>query len=276
MFERYTEKARRVIFFARYEASQYGNAYIESEHLLLGLVREDLALMKRLVAPSTSLAEIRTEIEKEIKRGTPISTSVEVPLTEECKKILVKAGEEAERLRDRHVGTEHLLLAILDIEKSLAARILLAKGVRAAALREELARTLSAVRMKSRPRANVLATVDGFLAGLKWYSWEKLQPFFAKYAQFVDAAGKVWKGRDEIEKQFETLFAPYAKKNVSFLLESANIGADEYLVAANVLWENVSVSGEAARGTHRMTIVLVPQEEGWAIFLIQVTPVVVR
>ena len=276
MFERYTQKARRVIFFARYEASKYGSAYIESEHLLLGLVREDLALTRRLVGPSASLVEIRTEIEKEIKRGTPISTSIEVPLTLECKKILIKAAEEAERLGNRHVGTEHLLLGILNLEKSLAARILAARGLKPALLRGEIAKAAGAVRAKDRPRANVLATLDAFLAGLKWNSWEKLEPFFAKYAQFVDAAGKVWKGHDEIQKQFEALFAPYAKKNVTFFLEGTNIGADDHLVAASVLWENVSFSGEAARRIHRMTIVLVPQEEGWAIFLIQVTPVVVR
>jgi ATP-dependent Clp protease ATP-binding subunit ClpA len=80
MFERYTEKARRAIFFARYAASQYGSPYIESEHLLLGLLREDRA-------PASYIESIRREIESGITIRERISTSVEVPLRQECKRI---------------------------------------------------------------------------------------------------------------------------------------------------------------------------------------------
>jgi hypothetical protein len=117
MFERYTEKARRVIFFARYEASQYGSPYIESEHLLLGLLREDRA-------PTSYIESIRKEIGSGITIRERISTSVEVPLSQECKRILIYAAEEAERLGHKHVGTEHLLLGIRREDQSLAARIL--------------------------------------------------------------------------------------------------------------------------------------------------------
>src|ERR1700676_423656 len=88
VFERYTEKARRVIFFARYEASQYGSPYIETEHLLLGLLREDRTLAKWFPRESNVEPEIRTEIEGQITQRERISTSVEVPLTEECKTAL--------------------------------------------------------------------------------------------------------------------------------------------------------------------------------------------
>src|SRR5712691_2506750 len=134
MFERYTETARRVIFFARYEASQYGSSYIESEHLLLSLIREDKALAIRLAIrflPPHSWAEsIRNEIESRITIGKRIPTSVEVPISQECKRILNYAIEEAERLGHKHVSTEHLLLAILREEKCLAAEILQKRGVR--------------------------------------------------------------------------------------------------------------------------------------------------
>jgi len=66
VFERYTEKARRVIFFARYEASQYGSPYIETEHLLLGLMREDKALANRFLRQQGSIESIRKEIEARI------------------------------------------------------------------------------------------------------------------------------------------------------------------------------------------------------------------
>ena len=98
MFERYTEKARRVIFFARYEASQYGSPYIETEHLLLGLMREDKALANRFLRTHGSIESIRKEIESRITIRERISTSVEVPLSQESKRILNYATEEAERL----------------------------------------------------------------------------------------------------------------------------------------------------------------------------------
>src|SRR6202163_2419641 len=113
VFERYTEKARRVIFFARYEASQYGSPYIETEHLLLGLMREDKALANRFLRQQGSIESIRKEIEARITIRERISTSVEVPLSAEYKRILNMAAEEAERLGHKHVGTEHLLLGIL-------------------------------------------------------------------------------------------------------------------------------------------------------------------
>jgi ATP-dependent Clp protease ATP-binding subunit ClpC len=124
MFERYTEKARRMIFFARYEASQYGSPYIETEHFLLGLLREDPALCKQFLGPTSIAGEIRTEIERQIVRGERISTAVEIHLTSECKKVLNQAAEEAERLGHRHVGTEHLLVGMLRVEGSLAAQLL--------------------------------------------------------------------------------------------------------------------------------------------------------
>lgn len=76
MFERYTEKARRVIFFARYEASQYGSSYIETEHLLLGLLRGDQVLTRTFLGQSNIQVEIRAEIERHITRRERIPTSV--------------------------------------------------------------------------------------------------------------------------------------------------------------------------------------------------------
>src|SRR6185437_1957382 len=89
---------RRVIFFARYEASQYGSPYIETEHLLLGLLREDKALANRFLRAHGSIESIRKQIESRITVRERISTSVEVPLSQECKRILNYAAEEAERL----------------------------------------------------------------------------------------------------------------------------------------------------------------------------------
>jgi len=143
MFERYTEKARRVIFFARYEASQFGSPYIETEHLLLGLLREDKALTNRFLRSHASIESIRKQIEGRTTMREKVSTSVDLPLSQECKRVLAYAAEEAERLSHKHIGTEHLLLGLLREEKSFAAEILHERGLRLSAIREELGRLQS-------------------------------------------------------------------------------------------------------------------------------------
>ena len=141
MFERYTEKARRVIFFARYEASQFGAPAIEPEHLLLGLMREDKSLTARFLARAqTSLEAIRKDIEGRAPLREKISTSVELPLAPETKRVLAYAHEESDRLQHRHIGTEHLLLGLLREERSMAAEILYERGLKLHAVREEISR----------------------------------------------------------------------------------------------------------------------------------------
>ena len=140
MFERYTEKARRVIFFARYEASQFGSPYIETEHLLLGLLREDKALTNRFLRSHASIESIRKQIEAHTTIREKVSTSVDLPLSNECKRVLAFAAEEAERLGHKHIGTEHLLLGLLREEKCFAAEILQERGLKLSQIREELSR----------------------------------------------------------------------------------------------------------------------------------------
>ena len=156
MFERYTEKARRVIFFARYEASQFGSPYIESEHLLLGLIREDKALANRFLRSHAAVESIRKQIEAHTTVREKVSTSVDLPLSHECKRVLAYAAEEAERLSHKHIGTEHLLLGLLREERSFAAEILHERGLRLATIREELARSQSEKLLSNRPKESSL------------------------------------------------------------------------------------------------------------------------
>jgi ATP-dependent Clp protease ATP-binding subunit ClpC len=141
MFERFTETARRVIFFARYEAVQFGGTTIESEHLLLGLIRENQNLTNRFLQNHSSSESIRKEIEGRITIRERVSTSIDLPLSNECKRIMAYAAEEAERLKHRPIGIEHLLLGILREEKCVAAEILHERGLRVNAIRAELARS---------------------------------------------------------------------------------------------------------------------------------------
>ncbi len=155
MFERYTEKARRVIFFARYEASQFGSPYIETEHLLLGLLREDKALTNRFLRSHASIESIRKQVEGRSPIRDKVSTSVDLPLSQECKRVLAYAAEEAERLSHKHIGTEHLLLGLLREDKSFAAEILHERGLRLSTIREELSR-VQAEKPSNRPKETSL------------------------------------------------------------------------------------------------------------------------
>jgi hypothetical protein len=123
VFERYTEKARRVVFFARYEASHYGSPCIETEHLLLGLLREDKSLSLRFL-PSGAGEKIRGAIDAHVPKRKMIPTHVDLPLAEDSKRVLTAAAHEADDLGHEHIGTEHLLLGLLGEEQSFATDLL--------------------------------------------------------------------------------------------------------------------------------------------------------
>lgn len=140
MFERYNESARRVLFLARLEASQVGSMSIETEHLLTGLLREGKGIAGRLLStPPLSPDAIRLGLQRRVQVRDPLSTSVEIPFSEETKRVLVHAVDEADSFRSRDIGPEHLLLGILREERSLAAAVLLQLGARIAPLRDAIA-----------------------------------------------------------------------------------------------------------------------------------------
>jgi ATP-dependent Clp protease ATP-binding subunit ClpA len=140
MFERYTEKARRVMFFARYEASNFGSPYIESEHMLLGLLREDKTLANHFLKSHAAVDSIRTQIEQNSTIGEKTPTSVDLPLSKECKRALQFGAEESAQFGHKDIGTGHLLAGLLREEKCFAAELLRERGVELAKVREWLAR----------------------------------------------------------------------------------------------------------------------------------------
>jgi len=140
MFERYTEAARRVIFFARYEASQYGSTTIETEHFLLGLFRED-ATFRQLLPDSAHKMSIREHINRLVESRPKVSTSIDLPLSDACKRILAHSAKEAENLKQAHIGPVHLLLGILCEENCTAAKVLKALGLELEAARKKVSQT---------------------------------------------------------------------------------------------------------------------------------------
>jgi len=146
MFERFTEKARRVIFFAVDEAKAYRSVNIESEHLLLGLLRDSRNILDVHLDRPVNMDDLRKLLAGGPTTGQP-STHVNVPLSNEGKRILAHSSEEAELLHHKHIGTEHLLLGILREDKCRAARVLRKIGLKLDRVRSEIA--------ESAPKLNV-------------------------------------------------------------------------------------------------------------------------
>jgi len=137
MFERYNEKARQTVFFARYEASQACSPYIQSHHLLLGLLRADAGWARRLFESHARIDALRERFPKSADKP-PLSISVDLPLDVEAKRILAFAAEEAQQLGAVQIGVEHLLLGMAREEGSVAAKLLQEAGFTLARLREEV------------------------------------------------------------------------------------------------------------------------------------------
>lgn len=141
MFERYTKTARRVIFYSRYIANQVGSPEIETEHILLGLLRADMVLARRFLGSPWAAEEIWREIE----RSKPVRAinpgTVDLRLSTGGKRVLLLAAKEADQLSPKKIRTEHLLLGLLRDEKCLAAVLLHGHGLRFISTREELGRS---------------------------------------------------------------------------------------------------------------------------------------
>ena len=132
MFERYSERSRRIIFFARYEALQYGSSVIAPEHILLGLLREDKTVTTRYLSRTgvVGAEKIRAELEDRIVVRDRIPQSAELHLSPETKRVLFYANEESRAAKNRFVLPEHILMGLLREERTIAAEVLFQFGLR--------------------------------------------------------------------------------------------------------------------------------------------------
>jgi hypothetical protein len=140
MFERYNEPARRALFFARREAGVLGSRAIETEHLLLGILKQREPILVRLIGSAGLSAN---DVRRRIQEGTGLPASrvpdsIEMPFSTDTKSVLKYTAEESERLLHRHIGTEHVLLGLLRLEQGLAWDILHEEGLVLDAVREAL------------------------------------------------------------------------------------------------------------------------------------------
>ena len=228
VFERYTERARRVIFFARYEASQLGAHSIQTEHVLLGLIREGKGLTQRLLnRGNLKMEEVRRQVEGRCRYGEQVSTTVEMPLSPEVKRVLALAQDEAEQLGHSYTGTEHLLLGLLREDTATAAEVLRENGLTLPFLREEIVRLLAE---KAQPQARAKET-----------------PLLAEYCRDLTdlaARGKldpVIGRRDELERVIEILGR--RQRNNPVLIGEPGVGKTALVEAL----ASLIVQGEAPR-----------------------------
>jgi ATP-dependent Clp protease ATP-binding subunit ClpC len=142
MFERYSEPSRRVVFYSRYMAAQAGSPQIETEHLLLGLLRADMVLARRFLGSPWAAEEIWREVERKKPVRAAIPAEVDLPLSPEGKRVLLLAAEEADSFSSKRIRTEHLLLGILRDEGDFTAALLSGRGLHLASTRNELRRNL--------------------------------------------------------------------------------------------------------------------------------------
>jgi len=129
MWQRFTERARRVIFFAQEEAGRLGENFVTTEHLLLGLVRENDSVAARILERmGVGLNRIRAEVERQVTRGDG-RLGQDMQLTPRAKRVIDLAYDEARQLNNNYIGTEHLLLGLVREQNGLAAQILTELGV---------------------------------------------------------------------------------------------------------------------------------------------------
>ena len=162
MFERFTERARKVIILAREEAIRLGHNFVGTEHLLLGLIREAdglaVAMLKKL---NVDLTGLKREIEKMVAPSKEVSPGSEIPFTPQAKKVLEYAISEARSLGHNYIGTEHLLLGLIREGEGIASLVLRDFGVSVAAAKAQAVELLGEKLRQTTPEGRRLS-FEGF------------------------------------------------------------------------------------------------------------------
>jgi len=169
MWQRFTERARKVVFYAQEEAQKFGEGYVSTEHLLLGLVREADSVAARVLEKlGVNLSRIRAEVEKQLPRGDA-RPNQEMTLTPRAKRVIDLAYDEARNLNNNYIGTEHLLLGLIREGDGLAGRVLAKLGVELEKARREVmalqdseTQTKPSGRSQSGSSSTKTATLDEF------------------------------------------------------------------------------------------------------------------
>jgi len=188
MWQRFTERARRVVFFAQEEAGRLGENYVSTEHLLLGLVRENDSVAARILdRMGVSLGRIRSEIERQVTRGEG-RLGQDMQLTPRAKRVIDLAYDEARQHSNNYIGTEHLLLGLIREGEGLAGRVLAKLTVELEKTRKEVLalqdNDSGMATNKSQGRRSTTPTLDEFGRDLTELARnEKLDPVVGRHTE---------------------------------------------------------------------------------------------
>ncbi len=222
MFERFTDRARKVMALANQEAQRFNHEYIGTEHILLGLVKEGSGVGANVLKNlDVDLRKVRLEVEKLVKSGPDMVTMGKLPQTPRAKKVIEYAIEEARNLNHNYVGTEHLLLGLLREHDGVAAQVLMNLGLKLEEVREEVLNLLGAGVESEEPQQNEKSGGSGKQGKSKTPALDSFGrdlTELAKEGQLDPVIGR----KNEIERVIQILCR--RQKNNPVLLGEAGVG----------------------------------------------------
>src|SRR5882757_7471970 len=219
MFERFTDRARKVMALANQEAQRFNHEYIGTEHILLGLVKEGSGVGANVLKNlDVDLRKIRLEVEKLVQSGPDMVTMGKLPQTPRAKKVIEYAIEEARNLNHNYVGTEHLLLGLLREHDGVAAQVLMNLGLKLEEVREEVLNLLGAGVESEEPQQQEKQGSKGKSKTPALDSFGRDLTELAKEGQLDPVIGR----KNEIERVIQILCR--RQKNNPVLLGEAGVG----------------------------------------------------
>src|SRR6187401_511368 len=219
MFERFTDRARKVMALANQEAQRFNHEYIGTEHILLGLVKEGSGVGANVLKNlDVDLRKVRLEVEKLVKSGPDMVTMGKLPQTPRAKKVIEYAIEEARNLNHNYVGTEHLLLGLLREHDGVAAQVLMNLGLKLEEVREEVLNLLGAGVESEEPQAQEKQGSKGKSKTPALDSFGRDLTELAREGQLDPVIGR----KNEIERVIQILCR--RQKNNPVLLGEAGVG----------------------------------------------------
>ncbi len=221
MFDKFTDRARKVMSLGRQEAQRFNHEYIGTEHILLGLVQEGTGIAAKVLKNlDVDPNEIRSEVEKMIPQGPPSITAQQLPFTPRAKRVLELAKEEAGNLGHDYIGTEHLLLGLLRESEGVAAQVLESMGLKLDEVRQEILEVLGAEDMIGKEPSG--QNIEGQSGGNS--KTRALDAFGRDLTELArkDQLDPVIGRKDEIERVMQVLSR--RRKNNPVLLGEAGVG----------------------------------------------------
>ncbi len=229
MFERFTDRARKVMALANQEAQRFNHEYIGTEHVLLGLVKEGSGVGANVLKNlGVDLRKVRLEVEKLVKSGPEMVTMGKLPQTPRAKKVIEYAIEEARNLNHNYVGTEHLLLGLLREQDGVAAQVLMNLGLKLEEVREEVLNLLGASNAEPEEMSGQVPAEAGGIPSPRKKTATSRTPALDSFGRDLTAMARQGKldpviGRlDEIERVVQILCR--RQKNNPVLLGEAGVG----------------------------------------------------